>query len=545
VPIFDLDSDTVTGPVVPGAPTEPELHVDEIQGNVFPGFGTRRQRLFGLKFDPAQVGAVRKWLAGQVGSISTLAHANDARNARRRALRQGQPRPLAPLLVNIAFSIGGLRLLAPAVDGIGDTAFVTGMSWRSGLGDPGAPGNRDWVVGGSEATTPDALVILGADSPDDLDQGAAALLGSLAASGGAVRSIYDQLGEVLEGETEHFGFRDGISQPGPRGRLSGLERHFLIRRYVDPADPLALSHSRPGQPLVWPGQFVFGYRRQDPDEALAAGPVRAGAYPWMADGSFLVFRRLRQDVALFRTFVSEQAAALRTQPGFSELRPERLAAAIVGRWPKGTALMRNAAGDDPDPMGDRLSVNHFGFAEAAPAVAVCSDPLVAIEELAEALNGELRTIEGAPADPTGDRCPRFAHVRKVNPRDLTTDQNGPDRTLTLTILRRGITWGAPYPDDPAPADSGDRGLLFLAYMTSITNQFEILNDRWMNRAAGPEGGANHDLLVGQSQDAPRSGTLRSGRAEAAITPGESWVTPTGGGYFFAPSISALESFAAG
>src|SRR5207302_8373755 len=114
------------GPVVPDAPAEPELDVDEIQGNVFPGFGTRRQRLFGLKFDPAQVAAVRTWLGGRVGSISTLAQANDARNARRRALRQGQPRPLSPLLVSIAFSIGGIRLLAPVADGIGDTAFVTG-----------------------------------------------------------------------------------------------------------------------------------------------------------------------------------------------------------------------------------------------------------------------------------------------------------------------------------------------------------------------------------------------------------------------------------
>ena len=546
MPIFDPDSDTVTGPAVSGAPAEPELHVDEIQGNILPGFGTRHQRLLGLKFDPAQVAAVRDWLGTQLGSISTLAQANEARNARRRALREGLPRPLTPLLVNIAFSIGGLRLLAPAVDGIGDTAFVTGMSWRSGLGDPGTPGNRDWVVGGSDETTPDALVILGADSPDELDQGADALLGTLEASG-AVHCSYDQKGVVLDGETEHFGFRDGISQPGPRGRLSSLDRHFLIRRYVDPADPLALTHSRPGQPLVWPGQFVFGYPRQDPDEGLAAGPVRAGSYPWMADGSFLVFRRLRQNVPLFRKFVSDQAAVLQTKPGFSDFSPERLAAAIVGRWPKGTAVMRNAASDDPDPMGDRLSVNHFGFAEAVPPVAVCSDPLVAIEELVAVADTELRTVLGSPADPNGDRCPRFAHVRKVNPRDLTTDQNGPDKTLTVTILRRGITWGTAYPDDPAEqaADSGDRGLLFLAYMTSITNQFEFLTERWMNRAAGPEGGANHDLLVGQSQSGPRTGTLRSGQAEAPISPPESWVTPTGGGYFFAPSTSALRSFAAG
>src|SRR5207248_6209187 len=127
---------------VSGAPAEPELHVDEIQGNILPGFGTRHQRLLGLRFDPAQVAAVRAWLGGLVGSISTLAQANDARNARRRALREGLPRPLTPLLVNIAFSIGGLRLLPPAVDGLGHPPFVTGMCVRPGLGDPGPPRNR-------------------------------------------------------------------------------------------------------------------------------------------------------------------------------------------------------------------------------------------------------------------------------------------------------------------------------------------------------------------------------------------------------------------
>jgi Dyp-type peroxidase family len=555
MPIFDPDSDLVTGPVVPGAPPEPVLRIQEIQGNILPGFNTLHQVLVGVTLDTGQANGARAWLAWLLPSISTLAQVNDFRNVRRRALRRGDPRPPSPVWTNVAVSIRGLQLLAPSVAAITDSSFTQGMAALSGdLGDPRDPAEEGhvsrWVVGGGGAGTPDVLVILACDQAEELGLRAEEVRRSLAEHKG-VALVYEQTGEVLPGDREHFGFRDGITAPGVRGRLSENERHFLTRRYVDPADPRARGFSRPGHPLVWPGQFIFGYARQDTEDPETPGPVAHGGEEWMADGSYLVLRRLRQDVPRFHAFLTSEVQRLRERPGFADLTSGRLAALMVGRWPEGTALMRNPQGDDPDPMGDRLSVNHFAFAEPAVDIRVCADPHVSIEPLVEPASGtvqeELRAVTGAPADPFGGRCPRFAHVRKVNPRDLQTDQGGPDHTLALQVLRRGITWGAPYPDDAEAreADDGDRGLLFLCYQTSIEEQFEVLNSRWMNREIGPEGEAGHDLLVGQSRGAPaRRAVLRSeagGREE--IRTRERWVIPTGGGYFFAPSLSALRTFA--
>lgn len=113
-----------------------------------------------------------------------------------------------------------------------------------------------------------------------------------------------------------------------------------------------------------------------------------------------------------------------------------------------------------------LAVNYFGFAQAVRAVRVCADPGVASETLAAA-DDELREVAGVPADPEGRRCPAFSHVRKVNPRDLVTDQGGGGpQTLTFQMLRRGITWGAPFVDDQDETPGG-RGLLFMSWQTSL------------------------------------------------------------------------------
>jgi hypothetical protein len=233
---------------------------------------------------------------------------------------------------------------------------------------------------------------------------------------------------------------------------------------------------------------------------------------------------------------------MRQAPGFEDMTTDRLAALLVGRWPKGTALLRSPSGDEPDPMGDRFAVNHFAFDAASPPIDVSSDPFAQLEDGAFA-PPELRTVAGSPADRFGDICPRLGHIRKVNPRDRPTDQGGADRTLTFQVLRRGIPWGPPFPS--SPTDDGQRGLLFICYQTSISEQFEVLNTKWMNRAAGPEGDAGHDLLVGQdtSPARVRTGLLRSPAGTHTLTTAERWVIPTGGGYFFAPSLSLLRRLA--
>ncbi|MCA1569840.1 MAG: hypothetical protein LC798_05860 [Chloroflexi bacterium] len=540
--IFEPDSDVVCGPMVPGAPHEGVLDVDEIQGAVIPGFGTSFQHLVALRF--ADAAGLRMWLAGPHAMPTSLAVTMAARNARRAALRREEPRPRTPVMRGTALSADALKLLRPEMVKFRDAAFNAGLAPRSTLigdpADPAAPGHRSkWLFGGTRASTPHVLMILASEWSLDLDDAVAELAAAVSASGAQV--LLDQRGHTLEGDAEHFGFRDGVSQIGIRGRLSDAPRHFVTRRWLDPADPLAITHARPGQPLAWPGQFVFGYEGADRDDPHGPPTVSTGGAGWMRNGSLLVLRRLRQDVAAFRAFIARESARLRTAPAGAEWTEERFAAALVGRWPDGSALVRTPDGPDQREAADMLVTNAFGYARPTALASVCADPLVAREGLAaDRPPSELRTAAGAPADPDGLVCPHFAHIRKVNPRDLVTDQGDELVTRSLQMVRRGITWGEPYVEGEGP-EAADRGLLFMSYQTSITDAFEFLSHGWMNRVIAPEGKGGHDLLVGQAGDAERRAQLPGGRPP--LTTSERWVIPTGGGYFFSPSLGAVADLA--
>jgi Dyp-type peroxidase family len=543
VALFEPDSDLVTGPLVPGAPQEPELDTGAIQGVVLPGFGTTLQHLLGVSFTDSD--AARRWLGRWITTVSTLEEVHSGRNQRRRALRHGQDRPRTPLWTGLALSADGLRLLGADPQEIGDTPFSVGLWQRSGLlGDPTDPqeeGHRThWRVGGDQASTPHVLVILGGEDSDEIDR---RVLDLAQDPDGALG--YQQRGELLPGDKEHFGFQDGVSQVGIRGRLSDRPRHFLTRRWIDPADERAKTWARPGQPLVWPGQFVFGYPEQDRTDHLVPAPA-ADVPDWGRNGSLLVFRRLRQDVPRFRGFTAAESARLRAEPGFERWTQAAFEAALVGRWPDGSALMRTDGQPDPHATEDMLAVNYFHYGEEVTPAQVCSDPGVAREGLAVApAPDELRAVGGAPADVRGDRCPRFAHVRKVNPRDRTTDQGGPEATLTTQVLRRGITWGAPFEAGEAP-EAADRGLLFMCWQTDIEQQFELLSTKWMNREVPPEtlGTSGHDLLVGQATT--RRCTFRGAEGgSSTVATSTEWIVPTGGGYFFGPSLPTLRALAEG
>lgn len=98
----------------------------------------------------------------------------------------------------------------------------------------------------------------------------------------------------------------------------------------------------------------------------------------------------------------------------------------------------------------------------------------------------------------------------------------------------------PFDDTTAHVD---RGLLFIAYLTSFKRQFQVLNNLWMNNSSAPElVDEGVDLLVGQNPSGGRRIArlfAGSGMPVAELSTDQSFVIPTGGGFFFSPSISFL------
>ncbi len=95
---------------------------------------------------------------------------------------------------------------------------------------------------------------------------------------------------------------------------------FLTPRLLVTPPPGDVEFASPGEPLVWPGEFVFGYPSGNRNSPGGPVPPAALSPTWLKNGSLLVFRRLRQDVGGFHTFLRTAAAALATTLDFREHR---------------------------------------------------------------------------------------------------------------------------------------------------------------------------------------------------------------------------------
>lgn len=543
---------------------EPVLRIGNIQGNILAGFNKDHQTLLFLRITSPE--HCKRWLRELTPFIATveevLAFNRLFKTIRKR--RGTETRTVEATWLNIAFSFSALKTLNSEADAFRDAAFRNGMAAQSaGLGDPtnpvleGCPQN--WVVGGSAETEAHIVLLVASDDRNTLSAEVARLEdgiyapraanGNLAPSG--VQVIYKQhcatLPSPLTGH-EHFGFLDGVSQPGIRGLLSERKTDVLTRRQ-NPADK---EQGKPGQDLLWPGEFVFGYQGQDPNGTSIAspGPEAQAGPTWGDDGSFLVIRRLRQDVPKFQEF-------LKTKAPDAGLTAEQFGAKCVGRWPSGAPVLRAPNADNRQLGDDDCANNHFEFQGASKRIHRGNRSENFCEDIRP---------DQSPGDKTGQRCPFAGHIRKAYPRDDVSNSSAPPSpyagassplrldeidTQTHRLLRRGIPFGSPYPlaTDAPVQDSGDRGLLFMAYQTSIVRQFEFVTQKWVNNPNFKDIGAGHDPILGQNGNDGQKGNdasrtrhfqvLRPDGSVHVVTATDEWVIPTGGGYFFAPSISAL------
>jgi Dyp-type peroxidase family len=493
---------------------EPTLDEADIQGHLATGFGTLRSRFLGIKL--IDINQARVTLLSEVDNVTTLSKAQQKRIERRAAFATGRERPIFDdVMMAMGLSAIGLRKLGVTLEASLDQNFVNGMAADAAtLGDAtDTSGNPlNWVVGDAPENTPDVFIILAGEIEDKLNQAANNLLSKL---GNAVRLIYDQQAYRRSDDKEHFGFNDGISQPGLRGRLS--DGTFLARRLLPEDDPRNDIIAQPGKPLIWPGQFIFGYPSQSEDPRI---PGAERSFPqWLKNGSFLVFRRLRQDVALFRNAFKKLAEDISD----SGLSADMLMAKAVGRWPDGTPLAVSPDASDPSVAEDRFRNNYFSFSTPQADIQV-SD------------NGKVKTIPGTKADLFGFRCPAVAHIRKINPRDDTTDI-GTEDTLSKMILRRGLIFGPDFEAEP----EAERGLLFLSYQSSIELQFIFLQKNWANSVTRPSA-SGHDPIIGKSSlpNGERQGRLPLSPAkEFQLKFNGDWVETSGGAYFAVPGIAGL------
>jgi deferrochelatase/peroxidase EfeB len=511
--------------------------------------------------DAADIQAIAKSAFGSLKAARyMLLRVSDADTARQ-WLGSLAPASVADLPVKhqkicqIAFTAAGLRAVGVGCEVVKrfSPEFVEGMAGSSNrslrLGDicDNAPERWRWGAGDNE---PHVLLMLFSDKCE-IEAFASWMLSDAMAAG---LTKVEVLPDSDMDKHEPFGFRDGVSQPSfdwERPRTPGA------RADQDYTNLIAL------------GELLLGYRNEYgllterpwlESSERNAGMLRPSGYDLGRNGSYLVYRQLKQDVRGFWRWVDAEA----TRCGITKV---QLAESMVGRKLDGGPL-------------DDLTLGR-----AIPGV----------DARHESNNDFL-----FDTDPGGLSCPIGAHIRRANPRtgDMPGGRKGPiDTLLTMLgltarcdryptsstlpwprnttvwpflrpdddaiasarfhrILRRGREYGAKLEPDAAlaaaPADDGERGIHFLCLNANIARQFEFVQGAWLASAKFAALTGEQDPLLGNRRPFPDTPLANppeptAGFSRPAARPQcrhasalPQFVHVVGGAYFFLPGLTALK-----
>jgi Dyp-type peroxidase family len=499
---------------------EGRLDLDEIQGLVLNGYKhhtAARYVMFEI-IDPARA---RAWIGTLLPHLQFGSYRKTPRE---------EPPFIRDVCINVAFTYPGLAALGLptiALNGFSQP-FQEGMADPNRarrLGDDGPSDPTKWAWGRPDRPVHGMLAVFGTRCTPEGYAEIRALIDAtvIEANGVRIAVALDTVPTDPVLRKEHFGFRDGITNP----QIAGL--------------------AKPGKgDVIADGEVLLGYENgyghlpmsphvpveTDREGALAEAPARPDRRDFGRNGSYLVFRQLAQDVRAFWEYIYK---AKDTIPGLPAGRAgaEWLAARFVGRWPNGTPVTRHPDRPGPDTR--------------------------------EALNDFLYYEKG---DGFGARCPIGAHIRRTNPRDTTLPvphdvelSGSPDdpkkraAILALTALHRIVRRGRMYgePADPVydldrlrACDDKDRGLHFLCFNANLNRQFEFVQSNWAVNPTFAGLSRDPDPLLGarRTYPFPAADFTMPGCPTRRVHDLPRVVEVRGGAYFFMPSRGALRYLAA-
>jgi len=454
------------------------MDLGDIQGDILRAYGNdydcTTYAFVRIDCEPQQA---RAWFSGLLDHVTTA--------------QEWAPGVKPVTTLNVAVTAKGLLKL-----GVSESVVTTfshefrdGMATRSALlGDTGPSDPASWEtgLGSGEAHV---LLTINAKRPSDHQRALGKMRDAMDAAGG-VSIIHQADTELLAGSREHFGYADGFAQPAIEGSSDDRTRGGGV--------PLKDGGWRP----LAAGEFILGY----PDEDTRVDPKgrlpNAPAAPLGKSGTYMVWRKLYQDVALWRRTMRDAAEL------YDAGDEHKLSAKAVGRWANGAPLEQHpdSAPDDYDPRSAR-DVNDFRYEQ----------------------------------DLDGMKCPVGAHIRRSNPRDALGFEG--HLSFRHRMIRRGMPYGQPLAEEVVVDDGADRGLVFVSFQASISRQFEGVQVQWLN--AGNIFGLGHDkdFILG---DTAGTGKMTiQGRPPFFLTPQEVFVRTRGGEYLFVPGMTGLAAIADG
>lgn len=486
-----------------GAPVDAQRLLSDLQGNILRGYGKARTLLAFIRFGP-DLEANRRWVRDHVlRSAPGLCP----------ALEQSTS---ASVQATFSLSATGLQRLGCTPEKLArfGPAFLRGAraeATRRRLSDPAV---ETWET--SFQRPWDALWLIACDV-DELDTQRAIVEHALRAEAIAGQAI--ETGNVLNQEGtpvgaewtseqprfEPFGYRDGISTPV----FSQAHLEELALRGK------AITHQKRSLSVV-----------------LARDPLSEHGF-----GSYIVFRKLHQDVPAFRRRLEDMVRQL--------------------RW-RGPELSRVWGGDASMPYG--------AFANGAGGLDDAAlEDFVRQRIMGRSADGTPATLGPARNAPTNDfdyagddgrRCPFAAHVRKMCPRGGYSDLAS---EAARSVVRRGVSFGRA--DAEADPERG-AGLLFMCAQSNIENQFEFMQACWANdgeRQLAEEPLPMRDNIAAVGRTTRADGYPRDPESRDDPALRYTWLTETmefdakmydlvtlrGAEYLFTPSISGLTALCQG